>query len=96
VKCWNTTEQGELPAVKRGCPSSWEVSELASYSPVWKHVSPEVMHRPQSRSKTYTLMVVTSDMALNEEAEHNMRQDALENPDIYEAAAATPEDDPEE
>jgi hypothetical protein len=35
-------------------------------------------------------------MALNEEAERNMRQDALENPEIYEAAAATPEDDSEE
>jgi hypothetical protein len=35
-------------------------------------------------------------MALNEEAENNMQQDVLENPEVYEAAAATPEDDAEE
>jgi hypothetical protein len=35
-------------------------------------------------------------MALNEEAESNMRQDVLENPEIYEAAAATPDNDAEE
>jgi hypothetical protein len=35
-------------------------------------------------------------MVLNEEAERNMRRDALENPEVYEAAAATPEDDTDE
>jgi hypothetical protein len=40
--------------------------------------------------------IIMDKMALNEEAERNMRQAVLENPEVYEAAAATPDDDAEE
>jgi hypothetical protein len=42
---------------------------------------------------TWEVMVIT--MPLNEEAERHMQQDVENNPDIYEAAAATPDDDEE-